>query len=137
ELAYTPVWLLDVTVRPGGSFVQALPAKWNSFVYTLDGMTTFSSGPSSAPRQVPRYHNVVFEQAGDTVVASVPADAGKESRFILVAGLPLDQKIIQYGPFVVSKQEEIYKAMSDYQGQVNGFERAKGWESEIGKNMVH
>jgi redox-sensitive bicupin YhaK (pirin superfamily) len=34
ELAYTPVWLLDVTVRPGGSITQALRirAEWSSHV---------------------------------------------------------------------------------------------------------
>ncbi|KAK6429471.1 RNA pol II transcription cofactor, partial [Oleoguttula sp. CCFEE 5521] len=31
ELAYTPVWLLDITIRSGGSIEQPLPAGWNSF----------------------------------------------------------------------------------------------------------
>lgn len=135
ELAYTPVWLLDITVKPGGEFAQNIPAKWNSFLYTLKGDTGFGSHPNK--RVVGPFHNVVWEQEGDTIVASVDSDAETESRFVLVAGLPLDQKIIQYGPFVVSKQEDIYKAMFDYQNFANGFERARGWESEIGKNMVH
>ncbi|GAB7356198.1 hypothetical protein MBLNU459_g6781t1 [Dothideomycetes sp. NU459] len=139
ELAYTPVWLLDVTVRPGGSLAQPVPAAWNTWVYTLNGTTSFASGAAGAAamRSVPRYHNVVFEQAGDTVVAAVPESADQDGRFIIVSGMPLDQKIIQYGPFVVSKQEDIYKAMFDYQTHSNGFERAAGWQSEIGKSMVH
>jgi quercetin 2,3-dioxygenase len=56
---------------------------------------------------------------------------------VLVAGLPLDQKVVQYGPFVLNSQEEVYKAMMDFQTHSNGFERAKGWQSEIGKSMVH
>lgn len=44
----------------------------------------------------------------------------------------LDQKIVQYGPFVVSSQEEIFEAMRDYQSYSNGFERAMGWRSKIG-----
>lgn len=55
---------------------------------------------------------------------------------VLVAGLPLDQKVVQYGPFVLTSQEEVYQAMLDYQSHSNGFERAKGWESKIGKSMV-
>ncbi|KAK8213473.1 RNA pol II transcription cofactor [Zalaria obscura] len=135
ELAYTPVWLLDVTIQPGGKLAQPIPAKWNSFVYTLNGTTKFGSGKSV--QTVAQYHNIVFEQTGDQIVAEVAENAGQESRFIIVAGLPLDQKIIQYGPFVVTSQEEIYKAMFDYQTHSNGFERAEGWESEIGKSMVH
>ncbi|KAF2226620.1 RmlC-like cupin domain-containing protein [Elsinoe ampelina] len=135
ELAYTPVWFLDVTVQPGGTFSENIPSKWNSFIYTLNGTATFGSG--SEARKVNQYHNIVWNQEDDTIVAAVDESAKEAARFILVAGLPLDQKIIQYGPFVVSKQEDIYKAMFDYQSYSNGFERARDWESEIGKTMVH
>jgi quercetin 2,3-dioxygenase len=78
ELAYTPVWFLDITIRPGGKIVQNLPVGWNAFAYTLNGTTIFSGTDS---RIVPQYHNVVFEQAGDCIVAQVAPDATEESRF--------------------------------------------------------
>jgi redox-sensitive bicupin YhaK (pirin superfamily) len=136
ELAYTPVWLLDVVVAPGGTFNTPIPCKWNAFIYTLNNSIVVSSG-SNDSRKVAQYHNVVLEQEGDSVVASVPVDAGVDSRFLLVAGLPLDQDIVQYGPFVAVDTAGIYKAMADYQSFANGFERAENWESEIGKQMVH
>ncbi|GME40241.1 Pirin [Neofusicoccum parvum] len=147
ELAYTPVWLLDVRIRPGGTLTQALPQGFNAFAYTLAGTARFLNGSASAAAPSPEeiesnsapvgpYHNVVFEQKGDSVVASVAADAPEDARFILVAGLPLDQKVVQYGPFVVNSQEEVYQAMMDYSSHTNGFERAKDWESEIGKSMM-
>ncbi|KAF2088357.1 putative pirin [Saccharata proteae CBS 121410] len=134
ELAYTPVWLLDVTVQPGGKMQQNLPVGWNAFAYTLSGSAKFGSGQDV--RVVPKYHNVVFEQEGDSVVVEVDEGAEEEARFILVAGLPLDQKVVQYGPFVLNSQEEVYQAMMDYSTHANGFERARGWESEIGKSML-
>jgi len=67
----------------------------------------------------------------------VRVGANADSAPVLVAGLPLDQKVVQYGPFVVTSQEEVYQAMLDYQSHSNGFERAKGWESKIGKSMDH
>lgn len=133
ELAYTPVWLLDVTVRPGGRIAQRLPAGWTAFAYTLEGTTTFDTGATTQP--VPKFHNTVFEQKGDQVVAQVPADAKEEARFILVAGMPLDQPIVQYGPFVLTDPSQVRQAMMDYSTFTNGFERANGWESEIGKVM--
>jgi len=136
ELAYTPVWFLHFTVKPGGKVVQPLPSGWNAFAYTLEGTTLFGSSSASEQRPTEAYHNVVFEQSGDTVVAEVPADADKEAQFILVAGMPLQQKILQYGPFVVNSDEEVWQAMRDYQTHSNGFERAEGWESEIGKSML-
>jgi redox-sensitive bicupin YhaK (pirin superfamily) len=91
ELAYTPVWLLDVRVQPGGTFNTPLPHKWNAFIYTLSNSINLSSGSTS--RTIPQYHNAVLEQEGDAIVASVPESADKESRFILVAGMPLDQPV--------------------------------------------
>ncbi|KAK3320824.1 RmlC-like cupin domain-containing protein [Cercophora scortea] len=134
DLAYTPVWILDIEIQPGGKIAQPLPQGWNAFAYALEGTTLF--GPKGNQTTVEQYHNAVFEPAGEVVLAEVDAGADKSARFVLIAGTPLDQKVVQYGPFVLNSQEEVYKAFMDYQTYTNGFERAKGWESEIGKSMV-
>ncbi|KAL8784503.1 MAG: hypothetical protein Q9195_009013, partial [Heterodermia aff. obscurata] len=134
ELAYTPVWIFDVVIRPGGKVTQELPAGWNAFAYTLSGTALFGTAGKDQ-QTVEKFHNVVFEQKGDAVTVEVDPSAEEESRFILVAGLPLDQKVVQYGPFVLNSQEQVYQAMLDYQSHSNGFERAAGWRSEIGKSM--
>ena len=72
----------------------------------------------------------VFEQEGDSVSISVSADAKEAANFILVAGLPLDQPIVQYGPFVGTSREEVAQAVRDFRRGENGFERAVGWMSE-------
>ena len=135
ELAYTPVWLLDVTIQPGGKFIQNLPAGWNSFAYTLEGTTYWDTG--AMKQKVEKFHNTVFEQKGDQVIAEVPEGEKVAARFILVAGMPLDQPIVQYGPFVLTDASQVRQAMMDYSTFSNGFERADNWESEIGKAMAH
>ncbi|KAH9907723.1 RmlC-like cupin domain-containing protein [Xylariomycetidae sp. FL2044] len=137
DLAYTPVWILDVTVQPGAKLAQPLPAGWNAFAYQLEGSATFGSGKSRDKVVVERYHNCVFEPEGDVVEVEVDAGAAQPARFVLVAGQVLDQKVVQYGPFVLNTPEEVRQALMDYQFHTNGFERAEGWQSEIGKSMVH
>jgi len=78
ELAYTPVWLLDITIKPGGKITQNLPVTWNAFAYTLKGDTKFGTGKDATT--VGKYHNVVFEQKGDGVVMEVAEDAKEDSR---------------------------------------------------------
>lgn len=134
DLAYTPVWLLDVTIRPGGTLTQELPQGWNAFLYTLEGALDVNNGTKS-PETITPYHNVVFQQAGDSITASVPEGASDNARFILVAGQPLNQNIVQYGPFVTTSREAVMQAMMDFQTSSNGFERAENWQSEIGKSM--
>ncbi|MCJ1251100.1 hypothetical protein MMC30_008331 [Trapelia coarctata] len=135
DLAYTPVWIFDVEVRPGGKLEQEIPAGWNAFAYVWEGEVLVGEGEGM--RSVERFHIGVFGREGDSVKMEVSGGAAQGARFILVAGLPLDQKVVQYGPFVVTSQEEVYQAMLDYQSHSGGFERAKGWESKIGKSMVH
>ena len=136
DLAYTPVWMLDIQIYPGGTLTQDLPQGWNAFAYTLEGAVTFSNGPSASKAEtITPYHNVVFEQAGDVITASVEEGAAEGARFILVAGQPLEQDIVQYGPFVTTSKEAIRQAMVDFQTSSNGFERAANWESQIGRSM--
>ncbi|KAK6226161.1 pirin [Colletotrichum tabaci] len=134
DLAYTPVWILDIQVKPGGKIAQPVPKGWNAFVYTLEGQTIVGTG--SQQRVVDEFHNVVFEDEGDVVNIEVDAGADKDARLVLIAGTPLDQEVVQYGPFVLSSKAEVYQALMDFQTHSNGFERAEGWQSEIGKSMV-
>lgn len=130
DLAYTPVWLLDVTVKKGGKVVQEVPKGFNVFVYTLEGTVKFGA----EKKEIPQYHNVVFEEDGDLIVAENENE--KDARFFIVGGKILDQPVVQYGPFVLSTQAEVKQALFDYQMHTNGFERADGWASEIGKSMA-
>ena len=40
--------------------------------------------------------------------------AGPDSRFILLSGKPLNEPIVQYGPFVMNSQAEIFQAVEDF-----------------------
>lgn len=79
ELAYTPVWIFDITIKPGGKVTQPLPVGWNAFAYTLQGSTTFGTGEEKTT--VGKYNNVVFEQKGDTVSAEVDDNADEDGQF--------------------------------------------------------
>jgi quercetin 2,3-dioxygenase len=79
ELAYTPVWILDVEIKPGGKVTQSLPEGWNAFAYTLSGTTIF--GVAGDQAAIAQYHNIVFEQAGESVSASVAEDATENGHF--------------------------------------------------------
>ena len=134
DLAYTPVWILDITLRPGAKVTQPLPQGWNAFSYVLEGDAWFGTGDQRT--KIAQYHNVVFEQEGDFVHVETDVDATEDARLVIVAGTPLDQEVVQYGPFVLNSKEGVYKALVDYQTFQNGFERAKDWESEIGKTLI-
>ena len=126
DLAYTPVWMLDMTVQPGGKVEQEIPKGFNAFLYIMNGDITIQD------KKFSQHTSVFFSPEGDGVQISVPETATKEAQFALIAGKILDQPIVQHGPFVETSRDRIMKAFMDYQTNSNGFERAAGWGSEIG-----
>ena len=53
---------------------------------------------------------------GDHITASTDSDEGV--RFLIIAGRPIGEPIVQHGPFVMNTQQEIQQAFTDYQ---NGY----------------
>jgi quercetin 2,3-dioxygenase len=49
---------------------------------------------------------------GDTISATADREPFK---FLVIAGRPIDEPIVQHGPFVMNTQEEIMQAFRDYQ----------------------
>ncbi|BGP01704.1 pirin [Rhodotorula toruloides] len=130
-------WFMDFIISKKGERVfQQLPSGWNAFVYTLEGETLI--GPSDSPRPlkpVEQYHTAVLSNS-DSENGVWFESASDKARFVLVAGEPLKQEVVQHGPFVATSREGIQKAFLDYQMQKNGFEGAHSWRSEIGKRMT-
>jgi len=86
------------------------------------------SSDTSLPQSA--YHTIVLSNNNNETGVELSADAGTE--FILAAGEPLEQTIVQYGPFVLTSRQEVQDTLLDYQFAKNGFEKAHSWKSEIG-----
>jgi redox-sensitive bicupin YhaK (pirin superfamily) len=65
----------------------------------------------------------------------VTKNATGPASFILVAGENLHQNIFQQNPFFETSFERIIEKFTDYCSYQNGFERAHGWTSKIGKRF--
>ena len=100
----TDVLYLDVALVAGARFSLPLDDSRNAFVYVFEGSARLA-GEALAQ------HTLAVLGSGDTVeIAAEEAGA----RFILVAGRPLGEPVVQYGPFVMNSREEIEQAFADY-----------------------
>ena len=59
----------------------------------------------------------------DSIHDFIAGDQG--ARFVVISGKPIDESVVQYGPFVMNTKEEIEQAMEDYQS--NNFVRDRAW----------
>ncbi|XP_058237584.1 pirin isoform X2 [Hemibagrus wyckioides] len=107
----TPTIYLDFRLSEGAKHVQPI-----------------SLGPEDDQKKVEPHHTVVFED-GDCI--RVENKAAEDAHFVLIAGEPIKEPVVQHGPFVMSSDEEIEQAIADYRSCTNGFERAKDWQSKI------
>ncbi len=103
----TPIQFLDWTLGPGGSVVQPIPADDNAFAYVVDGRGVFGNERAAASA----HDAVLFAHDGD----SVSMKAGDSTvRVLLFAGMPLNEPVARYGPFVMNTREELLQAVEDY-----------------------
>lgn len=101
---HTELLYLDVRLSTGGRARLPVPAAHSAFVYTFEGRLEVAGEPVDT-------HRLALLGEGDALEVRA---ADGPARFILVAGRPLGEAIVQYGPFVMSTREEIEQAMRDY-----------------------
>ncbi|KAI3951160.1 hypothetical protein MKW98_028564 [Papaver atlanticum] len=57
-------------------------------------------------------------------------DVQDRAEVCVIGGQPLNEPVVQYGPFVMNTQAEIDQTFEDYRYSKNGFEKAKYWKSQ-------
>lgn len=104
EDPHTGVQYLDVTLEGNRTFAQTVREADTAFIYVFEGTATLGGTPLPT-------HSLAVLNAGELVEVTAGPDG---ARFILVAGKPVNEPIVQYGPFVMNTREEIEQAMMDY-----------------------
>jgi len=97
---------LDLHWPRAARFEQALPPGHNAFLYVYRGQVTVSG------TVVPAQKMAILANNADA--DGVVIEAGADAKALLIAGWPLKEPIVQYGPFVMNTQQEIYQAVSDF-----------------------
>ena len=106
----TPIMYLHFTLQPGATVVQPVPREYNAFAYVLDGEGLFGAGEERAGDG----QMVLFAQDGEEVTITNPSDAKSLLDVLLIAGVPLNEPVVRYGPFVMNTEAEIIQAIEDY-----------------------
>ena len=101
----TPILYLHVRLAAGAGFTQSVPEAYNAFAFVFRGEARFGD-------RVARENDmVVFDRNGDVV--EMATESGAE--LLLIGGVPLNEPVARYGPFVMNTIGEIRQAMLDYE----------------------
>ena len=107
----TPIIYLHYRIEPGGVATQQVPGAYNAFAYVVEGEGLFGA----ESERVADGQMVMFAQDGNEVRIENPANAKATLEVLLIAGVPLNEPVARYGPFVMNTEGEIRQAIEDYQ----------------------
>ncbi len=100
----------DVTLKGNGSFIEPLPHSHNAFIYVLTGSVTVLGERNTDDSLVAKGELAVLSQGSRIQIISDPP----QSRFVLIAGKPLNEPVARRGPFVMNTDAELRQAFKDY-----------------------
>ena len=103
----TDPYYLDVRLPEKGTFTLPIPDGHNAFLYLYEG----NAFVGEKNGRLAHRSAAILSQSGAVLVRA----GDSECRFLLFAGKPINEPVVQYGPFVMNTREEIEQAITDYQ----------------------
>jgi len=99
-----PIYL-DVTLPVQSQISFAVPEQHQAFVYVFEGQAKIGD------KTVNNHSVGVLSEGGQIEVSSL----NEPARLLILAGKPIGEPVVQYGPFVMNTHAEIQQAVRDYQ----------------------
>jgi redox-sensitive bicupin YhaK (pirin superfamily) len=102
---FTPIDVWDVRLNQGGSTRFALPEGHTVALVVLRGTVLVNGETVAREAQM-----VQFDRNG----SDIAIEANTDATLLVLAGEPIDEPIVGYGPFVMNTEAEIRQAIADF-----------------------
>ncbi|AEC16777.1 pirin family protein [Gallibacterium anatis] len=103
---YTKMNVWDMVINAGREVEIEIPESQSLSMVVLRGKATFNHNEQASAGQL-----VNFERSAGKVTITA---ADEELKILLLAGEPIEEPVVGYGPFVMNSFEEIRQAVNDF-----------------------
>jgi redox-sensitive bicupin YhaK (pirin superfamily) len=107
-----PVTIVEMTMKPGASIEQDLPATYNRFVFVLDGSVRVGEGATPIERNQVGWLDRPPHGDGVSIVRLTAQERG--ARIVLYAGQPQGTPIVSHGPFIGDTVGDLKRSYQEY-----------------------
>ncbi len=104
---FTPMEVWDLRVADGKTVTLKTPEGHTTAIVPMQGRATVNGAHAAGPAQIVR----LARDGGEFTIA-----AEGELSALVLAGEPIGEPVVGYGPFVMNSEREIAAAFADFQG---------------------
>jgi len=102
---FTPINIWDVRLKAGAKAEFNLPEGHTLALLTQSGNVKLEDGRSTGPSQF-----ALYAREGGAIAMEAESDA----KLLVLSGEPINEPVVQYGPFVMNTEGEIRQAITDF-----------------------
>jgi len=104
-ITHTPMFAYHVNLKAGTLFTMPVDSSYSSAIYILSGKLNVLNEKLKAGQLVD------FMLNGDHLAFTAVEDAA----LLVFGGLPIKEKVVSYGPFVMNSFEQVQEAIASYE----------------------
>ena len=105
---YSPVSIFDVQFSKPNLIDLDIPKNQTVMVYVIDGELKFDTDNKIARKG----QMIYFDQSSDTINLTSISPSGS---YLVLAGEPINQPVVRYGPFITNTEGEMKQVILEYQ----------------------
>ena len=103
--SFTPMNVLDMRLAAGHRLQLAQPEGWSTLVVVLAGTVQINDGTTLGAAEI-----ASLSTQGTQLTLAAQEDA----KLLLLAGEPIAEPVVGYGPFVMNSEQQIAQAIDDF-----------------------